>query len=214
MRLILRSHQAGVVFVSFHIAQAQAALHGLEPTECKERIHNARHAVELQAPIGFLRVGDAEDGGLAELGLHDLAAGVHCGLPGGVHEAEALAVLRHVAEDLHGDLDQNAEGAFRALHDVVYLGAGGRGRVIQCLEGACRGDVFLAEDDVVGVAVIGRGLARTQCHDPAAHRGILEGLRKVAAGIAELGAERVPELDSGLSRRQVRTCPAGRVPSG
>ncbi len=63
---------------------------GLKPAESKERIHDARHAIELQAPVGFLRVGDAVDGGLAELGLHDLAAGVHRRLPGGVHEAEAL----------------------------------------------------------------------------------------------------------------------------
>ena len=162
---------------------------GLKPAAYQERIHEARHAVELQAPVGLLRVGDAVDGGHAELGLHDLAAGVHRRLPGGVHEAEARAVFRHVTEDLHGDLDQDAEGALRALHDVVHLGAGGRGRVIQGLEGPGRGDVFLAEDDVVGVAVIGRGLARAQGHDPATHRGILEGLREMAAGIAELGAE-------------------------
>ncbi len=108
------------------------------------------------------------------------------------------AVFRHVTEDLHGDLDQDAEGAFRALHDVVDLGAGGRGRVIQGLEGSGRGDVFLAEHDIVGVAVIGRGLARAQRHDPAAHRGILEGLREMAAGIAELGAKELRGLVQGL----------------
>ena len=126
--LDLARHQSGVVPVAFDIAQAQAALHGLEPPQHQEGIHKTRHTIEFQAPVGFLRVGDAIDGGLAELGLHDLAAGVYRGLPGGVHEAEALPVFGHVTEDLHGDLDQDAEGAFRTFHDVVYLGAGGRGR--------------------------------------------------------------------------------------
>ena len=116
----------------------------------------------------------------------------------GYMKLKRCAVFRHVAEDLHGDLDQNAEGALRALHDVVDLGAGGGGRVIQGLEGPGRGDVFLAEDDVVGVAVIGRGLAGAQCHDPASHRGILEGLREVAAGIAELSFKELRGLIQGF----------------
>ena len=61
--------------------------------------------------------------------------------------------------------------------------------IIQGLEGPGRGNVFLAEHDVVSVAVIGRGLARTQGYDPAAHRGIFEGLREMAAGIAAFAAK-------------------------
>ena len=158
--LYFTSHKACVVFVAFHITQAQAPLHGLESAECKKRIYDARHAIELQAPIGFLRVGDAEDGRLAELGLHDLATGIHRGFPGGIHEAEARTVLGHVAEDFHGELDQDAEGSLRALHYVVYFWACGCGRIIECLECACRCDVFLTEDDVVGISIVGGCLSR------------------------------------------------------
>ena len=148
-------HQAGVVPVALDIAQGEAAAHGLETTEGEKRVHEARHAIEFQARFGFFRVRDAVDGGPAELPLHDLAAGVDRGLPGGIHEAEETPVSGLEAEDLHGDLDQDPEGALRALHDVVHLRAGGGGGIIEGLEGAGGGDELLAEHDVIGVAVIG-----------------------------------------------------------
>ena len=98
-------HQAGIVPVSLDIAQVQAALHGFEAPEGQESIHKSRDTVKFQSPISFFRIGNPVNGRPAEFGLHDFAAGIDRGLPGGIHKAESPAVFRHVTENLHGDFN-------------------------------------------------------------------------------------------------------------
>ena len=92
-------------------------------------------------------------------------------------------------EDAHRHLDEDAERALGALHQVVDLRARRRRGHTDRLEGASRSHVLLTEDELVDVAVIRRRLSGAERDDPAADRRVLERLREVAAGVAPLGPE-------------------------
>ena len=156
--------------------------------------------MEHQARL--LRVREAEDAGEAALALHHFLcrrAGVR---PVFEHVGEALAVLRHPAEDLQRDLGEHAEGALAAHHDLVEIRTGGLAGIVAGLDHAAGRGVFLREDNVGDRAVIGAVLPRAARDDPAAHGAVFKALREVAAGILTLGSEQLRRI---LERRlQIR----------
>lgn len=170
------------------LADEQAALVGIEPAPLQKSLgQGVVQAVGLHGGIGLFGIGDAQHGGHAEFALGDAPGRLHGRQPVGQHVGEAFAAAQVGAEDLQGHGREHAEGPFAALHDVVDLGPGGRGREVGGGKGAYRRDILLAHHQVAGIAVVAGLLARAQGRDPAAHRGELEGLGKVAAGVALTG---------------------------
>ncbi len=78
---------------------------------------------------------------------------------------------------------QYAKGSFTAHHDLVQIRSAGFARVSVCFDGADRRCIFLGYDDVRNAAVVSRVLTGAASDHPAAHRGIFEALREMAAGI-------------------------------
>ncbi|OQC53836.1 MAG: hypothetical protein BWX55_00831 [Deltaproteobacteria bacterium ADurb.Bin022] len=102
-------HKLRIIAIALGISQTQTALHGLESLHHEDFIHKIRHAVEFQPPVGLLRIGNPVNCRLAEFRLHDFPAGIYRGLPRRIHKTETPAILRHVAENFHGDFHQNTE---------------------------------------------------------------------------------------------------------
>ena len=102
---------------------------------------------------------------------------------------ETVAVLWHVAVEAERDLGQDAEGALAAHHDLIEVRTGGLPRIVGGDDLAPGRRVLLGHDEVLGAAVVGGVLAGASRDDPAADRGVLEGLGEVAAGVGAFRAE-------------------------
>lgn len=178
------------VALSLREAKHQAALVGFIAARFEQRVNRRiRHAVEVEGDLRLLRVRYAEHGWEAELALHDLAGGGDGVVPVVENIAEAEAVLRHVFKHAQGDMRQDAEGALAAHHDLIDGGAGRVARALVTFDDAHGGDIFLADDDILNLAVVAGVLARAARDRPAADGGVFKGLRKVAAGVAPLGMQ-------------------------
>ena len=189
---------AAVALLAVGKAEEEAALHVLVAELVEQRLQRRLiDVVELEHEVGLLRVGQTEHGRVAAFALHHLAGGLHGLVPRLEDVGEALAVLRHPAEDAQRDLRQHAERALGAHHDLVQVRAGGLAGVVAGLDRADGRSVLLAEDDVGDRAVIRAVLARAARDRPAADARILERLREVAAGVLPLGVE---ELRRALER--------------
>jgi len=89
------------------------------------------------------------------------------------------------------DVGQDSKGAFAAHHHLVHIRAGGCAGIFLRLENTEGSDVFLGDDHIFYLAVIGGVLPGAACDGPAAHTGMLEGLREMPTGVAPLGVQRL-----------------------
>ena len=111
---------------------------------------------------------------------------------------EALAVFGHPAEHLECDLGQHTEGALRAHHYLIEVGAASLTAVVAGLNGADGGRVLLRQHDIGDAAVVGAVLTCAAGDSPAADGGVLKRLRKMAAGVLTLCAEKLGCVLQGL----------------
>ena len=100
-----------------------------------------------------------------------------------------MAVLRHVAEELHRNFCQDTKCAFAAHHDFIEVRTGRFSRIVGGDDLTARRRILLRHDHVFRAAVIGRVLAGTSGDDPAADGGVLERLWEVAAGVCAFRSE-------------------------
>ena len=123
--------------------------------------------------------------------LHHLTGGLHGLVPCFEYVREALAVLRHPAEHLQGDLGEHAECTLRAHHDLIEVGATGLAAVVAGLDSADGGGILLRQHDIGNAAVVGAVLTCASRDRPAADGGVFKRLREVAAGVLALCAEKL-----------------------
>ncbi len=130
-----------------------------------------------------------------------LAVGGQGILPGLEEVGKAAGVLGAPAEDAQGDGGEHAEGALAAHQDLVEIGTGGGARVGGGLDHAAGGDHLLGDDDVLDLAVVGGILPGAAGDHPAAHAGMLEGLREMTAGVAVVPAQLFGGVVEGVLER-------------
>ena len=95
-----------------------------------------------------------------------------------------------MAEHLKCHMRQHAERALAAHHDLPQVRPGGLARVSIRFDVSDGRGILLSHHNIADAAVVGAVLPRAPRDDPAAHGGMLKALRKMAAGVRPLCAQR------------------------
>ncbi len=166
-------------------AQEQTAFHRLEAFEFEQIAGkgNIVDAVKAHHNVRFLGVGQSEHRRIPDFRLHDFARRRLCVLPGVEHIGEFEVVFGHIPEHFERHMGQDAVGAFRSHHNLIDVGSRRFGGVVVGHDFAAGRHIFLPQNDMLDLAVIGRILSRAARHRPTADRAVLKGLRKMSARI-------------------------------